>query len=147
MSFIDKDTIIIDGILPMYLKESFLRKKLINDSFAGGLMELGWGNGYVGLPKWHPWFNLHYDDIPVDIHGGLTYADFDDETGLWIIGFDTHHHQDNMTNCSFEYVKGETHSLMIQCLGVDGVDNIIRSLKLTKIKQFFPNNQKDISLF
>jgi len=139
MAIVDEHTIVIDGIFPMYLKESHLRRKLINSSFVGGLMELGWGNGYVGLPKWHPWFDMGYDDIPVDIHGGLTYAAMYKEEGLWVIGFDTGHYNDNMTNCSFEYVKQETHRLMKQCYDVEGIDNIIRSLKLTKIKKSLTN--------
>lgn len=31
--------------------------------------------GYVGLPPQHPWFEKDYDDLPVEVHGGLTYAD------------------------------------------------------------------------
>lgn len=41
-----------------------------------GTMEHGWGNGYVALPKEHPFNGVHYDSIPVDIHGGLTYAEW-----------------------------------------------------------------------
>ena len=99
MSFIDENTIIIDGLLPMYLKESFLRKKLIEESYVEGLMELGWGNGYVGLPKWHPWFNIHYNDIYVDVHGGLTFSEFNkdypvENDNLWWLGFDCAHCND-----------------------------------------------------
>lgn len=46
-----------------------------------------WGavNGYVRVPEGHPWHGLDYDDIDVEVHGGLTYSD-----GEWI-GFDTLH--------------------------------------------------------
>jgi len=137
MSFLDEHTIIIEGILPMYLKESFLRKKLIKSSFVEGLMELGWGNGYVGLPMWHPWFNIDYDMIPVRVHGGLTFSTMwdDGEEKLWIIGFDTGHYNDNMTNCSFEYVKQETFRLMKQCMEAEGMEMIIRVIKLNRIKK------------
>lgn len=30
--------------------------------------------GYLGVPKGHPWYELHYDDIQADVHGGLTFA-------------------------------------------------------------------------
>lgn len=30
--------------------------------------------GYVGLPKTHPWFGKNYDDVEVEVHGGLTYG-------------------------------------------------------------------------
>jgi len=141
MNFIDEDTIIIEGILPMYLKESFLRKKMVDTSFISGIMELGWGNGYVGLPKWHPWFNKDYDEIPVRIHGGLTYSTMwdDGEETLWIIGFDTHHYNDNLTNCSFEYVKQETERLRKQCMEAEGMEMIIRFIKLNRIKKSLTN--------
>lgn len=29
---------------------------------------------YVRLPKNHPYYNLPYDDIPIDCHGGLTFS-------------------------------------------------------------------------
>ncbi len=31
-------------------------------------------NGYVLIPEVHIWHGLDYDDIPVDVHGGLTYG-------------------------------------------------------------------------
>lgn len=49
-----------------------------------GVAEDSW-NGYVRLPDGHPWMGLGEDDIPVDVHGGLTY-----KNGPWI-GFDTVH--------------------------------------------------------
>lgn len=32
--------------------------------------------GYVGLSEGHPAFGRRYDEVDVDVHGGLTYADF-----------------------------------------------------------------------
>lgn len=46
-------------------------------------------NGYVRIPKGHPWRDKDYDDIPVDCPGGLTYAGRDG----WV-GFDTLHSGD-----------------------------------------------------
>lgn len=46
-------------------------------------------NGYVRVPEDHPWHGLDYDDIDVDVHGGLTYA-----RDGWI-GFDTLHFGDH----------------------------------------------------
>ena len=37
-------------------------------------IEHGWGNGYVLIPPEHPWHGLPYDNIPVDVHGGLTFG-------------------------------------------------------------------------
>lgn len=30
---------------------------------------------YIGFPLWHPLANMSYDDIPLEVHGGLTFAD------------------------------------------------------------------------
>lgn len=32
--------------------------------------------GYVGVAEGHPAFDVHYDEVNVDVHGGLTFADF-----------------------------------------------------------------------
>lgn len=77
-------------------------------------IDRGWGNGYVHLPKGHKWYGVDYDDIPVDIHGGLTYAREEDDH--WVIGFDTAHYQDNKQNWSKEAVEAETQRLLEQCL-------------------------------
>lgn len=63
--------------------------------------------GYVGVPAGHPWHGKDYDDVPADVHGGLTYADQcqegDPEHGIchvpesgrpddvWWLGFDCAH--------------------------------------------------------
>lgn len=31
--------------------------------------------GYVGVPETHPWFKTSYNDVDVDVHGGLTFSD------------------------------------------------------------------------
>lgn len=64
--------------------------------------------GYVGVPDGHPAFERHYDYVDVDVHGGLTYADFcsESEHGIchvvepgepdrvWWLGFDCAHSGD-----------------------------------------------------
>lgn len=75
-----------------------------NELFAGH--ESGWGNGYVMLPKDHPMFGVHYNDIPVGVHGGLTYSE--EKDGLWVVGFDTAHAGDNAENADIFYVAKET---------------------------------------
>jgi len=51
-------------------------------------------NGYVKLPEGHKWFGLSYDDVPVKVHGGLTYGG----SGSKFIGFDTNHGGDYWEN-------------------------------------------------
>jgi hypothetical protein len=80
-----------------------------------GLMSFGWGNGYIGLPKEHPWYGIEYDEIECDIHGGLTYGcetlkGFDGE-GFWWIGFDTSHYCDTLFNWPEQEVIAETKRL------------------------------------
>ena len=48
--------------------------------------------GYVGVPAGHPMYGKHYDEVEVDVHGGLTYSELDD--GLWTFGYDCAHWDD-----------------------------------------------------
>lgn len=63
--------------------------------------------GYVGLPKEHPYFGKHYDDVDdIEVHGGLTFSgrweEFHDD--LWWLGFDCGHAWDIDTpNVAPEY--------------------------------------------
>lgn len=73
--------------------------------------------GYVGVPEGHPAFGRDYDDVRIgddewpDVHGGLTFADFCQETTgpergvchvpfpgdpdhIWWLGFDCAHSGD-----------------------------------------------------
>lgn len=122
--------------------------------------ECGWGNGYVLIPKGHKFYGLEYDDIDVNVHGGLTYSgiylgwiekyeedgnDYEldinlkkkiDKNGYeflmdyWVLGFDTAHYGDNLINCTKNYVLAQTKLLFDECLDV----KYIRKLKLNKIK-------------
>lgn len=74
----------------------------------------GYANGYVAIPKEHPFYGQDYDFINkfVDVHGGLTFSmsmhtvlkgfdlanirgincDFEDiPEDYWVVGFDTLH--------------------------------------------------------
>ena len=66
---------------------------------------LGAWCGYVGVPSTHPAYRQDYNDVDVDVHGGLTYADVCGdhichipEPGMpddvWWLGFDTNHYCD-----------------------------------------------------
>jgi len=64
--------------------------------------------GYVGLPKEHPDHGKFYDDIDVDVHGGLTFSGYweKEHDGLWYVGFDCGHADD----CNpFEYDSNTKH--------------------------------------
>lgn len=94
--------------------------------------------GYVALPSWHPYYGKGYDDIDLDVHGGLTFAQegrkearngIDWEEGYWWLGFDCAHSGDRQpgmeenfgenpisgsTYRNIEYVKKETERLASQ---------------------------------
>ncbi len=89
-------------------------------------MDVGWGNGYIVIPKDHPWYMKDYDEIDVDVHCGLTFGRLIDKAekdnpfypylGEYVIGFDTAHYQDNLQNCPKEYVEAETEKLKQQAI-------------------------------
>lgn len=59
-------------------------------------------NGYVRIPEDHPWHGLGYDDIDVEVHGGLTYANEG-----WV-GFDTLHAGDYWPGSPYR-LEGDRH--------------------------------------
>jgi hypothetical protein len=91
-------------------------------------VDFGWGNGYVLIPEDHPLHGKHYDDIDVDVHGGLTWSKLVDEQlltvfrldkedlGTWCVGFDTAHLNDNLSTWPKEAVQKETERLKDQLM-------------------------------
>jgi len=95
--------------------------KLIKTDWLGAKFDKGWGNGYVVLPKEHPFHGYDYDFINgfVNVHGGLTYASSEDNGhGGWCIGFDTMHYDDTIEKWSYEAVKEETLRLLEQMVKI-----------------------------
>ena len=41
------------------------------------LTQMGHRCGYTRIPPGHPWHGKDYDDIDVDVHGGLTFAELE----------------------------------------------------------------------
>lgn len=96
-------------------------------------LEGGYANGYVAIPPGHPCYNKHYDEIDVEVHGGLTFShdanslivlgrhpevlteDFKD---YWIVGFDTRHYEDSRDRWPKEAVEKETLRLKEQLEGM-----------------------------
>lgn len=77
-----------------------------------------WFNGYVVLPKGHKYSGVHYNDIPVDCHGGLTFGAYDNN-GNWIIGFDCRHSGDNYLVQDADYVESECKSIIEQLIELE----------------------------
>ena len=99
----------INGLKITLIENTWLSRKAIN----GVYISFGWGNGYVDLPKTHPMYELNYNDIPVDIHGGLTYSELTND-GFWRVGFDTAHAGDTLVNWNKLAVYNETKRLAEQ---------------------------------
>jgi hypothetical protein len=55
---------------------------------------MGYNCGYIVLPDLHRYDGVDCDNIPVQVHGGLSYSAY--ENGQWVIGFDTAHLGDFM---------------------------------------------------
>ena len=84
----------------------------------------GWGNGYVRIPDGHEFNGMEYMDIPVDVHGGLTFGRYIEEgdyldfsKGFWV-GFDTAHHSDTLQRWPVDRVMEETIDLFKQIYGL-----------------------------
>jgi len=92
--------------------------KLLENTHRWGPAERGWGNGYVRIIEGHPFYDKGYENIPVNVHGGLTFSEhiIDNEKwsdGYWV-GFDTAHYGDNQTNWTLNMVMEETKDLLRQ---------------------------------
>lgn len=88
----------------------------VNKSLQSNGIKTGYANGYVAIPPSHPMHSTGYDDIDVDVWGGLTFdssikaiketkwesieginfLDFDEiPEDYWVYGFDTCHWGDD----------------------------------------------------
>lgn len=96
-----------------------------------GSINFGWGNGYVLIPENNVLHGKHYDDIDVNIHGGLTFSELVDndmvekwqldrtDLGKWCVGFDTFHFRDCLSNWSKEQVQLEAERLREQLMSYE----------------------------
>ena len=60
---------------------------------------IGFRCGYVRVPLGHPWHGKGYENINAKVHGGLTFAEPDEDCGkgednAWWVGFDCAHYGD-----------------------------------------------------
>ena len=78
--------------------------------------------GYVGLPPGHAFHGKHWDDVPVDVHGGLTFSGFcsghichvpakGEPEDVWWLGFDCAHAFDLIPAMSTFLTKDNHHEL------------------------------------
>ena len=80
--------------------------------------------GYVAVAEGHPFYQMDYFDIPVEVHGGLTFGQtiipgagiLSDLVDEFVIGFDCGHLGDTIEECNAEYVRKELESLVDQLI-------------------------------
>jgi hypothetical protein len=90
-------------------------------------LDTGVANGYLVISdKKHICYGKHYDDIDVEVHGGLTYSAridaglvthfdelTDDDIGSWMIGFDTCHYGDTAEQWTVKRVRQHAKDRML----------------------------------
>ena len=119
----------IDGIFPIILVENSMDDMIFKDF----VISHGWGFGYVGIPSWHPYYKMDFNEIPIDCHGGLTYGNLDEDENLWVIGFDTSHSGDDKKKCTKKFVKENCLSIIDQCMSVKEAQRMLKVNKLNKL--------------
>ena len=75
-----------------WMTESGLRAVVVVQDFGNRC-------GYVAVPKGATTYGEHYDDVQVDVHGGLTFSDWGDTypveaEDVWWFGYDCAHYGD-----------------------------------------------------
>ena len=75
-----------------------------------------WYCGYVEIKREHIYFEQHYDDInDIDCHGGSTYSGYRFENGIYYIGFDTNHFDNESAN-NLIFVENECINIIEQLI-------------------------------
>jgi hypothetical protein len=104
-------------------------------------------NGYVAIPKGHRCHGKHYDNLDVEVHGGLTYSEQDKETDEWVVGFDCSHAGDmspKLMLTLLKYTEADTETIEFKMRSEryrtfawvkEEVCSLARQLKLLNMKQ------------
>ena len=119
---------IIDCYNEMGLKSpiTLIENTWLKNWYSNGLpmSTNGWGNGYVRVCEGHPFYGKEYDDIPVDVHRGLTYSNYNESDGKYFtegywVGFDTAHYGDTLYKWPEDAVYHEALYLFKQIYNVE----------------------------
>jgi len=93
------------------MKNYKVEKDFIVDGFRCVILGIYMGHrcGYIAIPKGHKLYGKDYDEIDISVHGGLTYAEYSEnsypvecEEPVYWIGFDCAHAGDGK---DFELIK------------------------------------------
>ena len=72
---------------------------------------------YVLIPYWHKLYEVDYNDMQVECHGGLTYSGhylLDKKYPGWWIGFDCAHGGDTPEKCDLKFCINECRNIVDQ---------------------------------
>lgn len=94
-----------------------LKSHIIENTWLDrGIMNFGWGNGYVLIPRDHPLYEKPWNEIKVDTHYSITFSEkvdlelmlncglIMDDLDMWMIGFDTVYYRDTLESWPKERV-------------------------------------------
>lgn len=113
-----------------------MKTKILSFVLENEWNKQGWGNGYVLIFKDHPMWGVEYGEIPVYVHGGITFSRAYDKIWSsppninegnftneelkegWVIGFDTRHLMDTPEVWTKKAVLEETENLKNQMIGL-----------------------------
>lgn len=101
---------------------------------------------YIKVPKESNYFNSDYNDIPINIHGGLTYGNTENNNEFWV-GWDYAHIGDYCYDF-FTIFNSEERKYTVDDILVD-VESAIKQLnKITEIEnsELFKNEIKKYKL-
>jgi hypothetical protein len=119
---------------------------VLENTWLKGIMDHGWGNGYVVIPPGHPLHGKGYTEINehIIIHGGLTHSGYvfngfwwqnlpyNAHPEGWVVGFDTAHYGDNIKIWSKEAVIMETGRLAGQLIKFK-LEHDEKNMKMEKV--------------
>lgn len=97
---------------------------------------------YIHLPKGHFLYGVYYDEIDLNVHGGLTYSsEVDNE---YLIGWDYAHHGDLYYYPQLNDIKGKSYTVK-EIVGhiKKAIDQLQKLKKFQVKKYYFAVNERD----
>lgn len=108
--------------------------------------------GYVAVSSEHPYYGKHYDDIELEVHGGLTYSNScegkichrteNDDNKFWWFGFDCAHLLDLIPSM---YELSQSVGVLFDLNGSVNLDDIKTYKTIGFVKNQIRNMVKQLS--
>lgn len=88
---------------------------------------------YIGVPPYSKWAGQSYDDVPISVHGGLTFGEWGDgearPKGLFWYGWDYGHYGDKL-HIPFSSILETGHDWTVEEVEKDTIDAAKQMAKL-----------------